>query len=80
MLAMLGPKKYGRNTMGHSFSNCSFVVGIPLGAPKMSTPPHEITNVRAKYVSTGCLLMKALMVVMMFSLSHDGLDYNTREI
>ena len=48
MLDMLGPRKYGRNTMGHSFSNCSLVVGIPKGAPRMSTPPQEITNVRMK--------------------------------
>jgi hypothetical protein len=38
------------------------VPGIPRGPTTIRTPPHEIAKAKAKYVSSGCVLKKPLVV------------------
>jgi hypothetical protein len=50
-LVRMGPIVSVKTTRGSSFSICSALAGMPLTPPiASSTPPHEIKNVRTKYI------------------------------
>jgi len=65
-LARIGPRKNGMNTIGQDFAACSLVAGIPYGAPRMNTPPHEIRSVTTKKVNTGLCMLIDLSFIMIF--------------
>ena len=51
-------------TNGRSASNWLPVPGKPPGPTTRTKPPHEIANVRATNVNTGCLVMKLVDAIM----------------
>jgi hypothetical protein len=64
MPATLGPTTIATYKNGFSTSDISLVPRNPLGPTTMRTAPQERVNARAKKLSTGWFLTKALMVVM----------------
>src|SRR5688572_6640989 len=62
--AMLGPASIATTKNGSRGSDCHVVPDIPSSPPTASRPPHEIANVSAKYVGTGCLATKTLSRLM----------------
>ena len=64
MPATAGPASIAEDTNGRSASNWLPVPGKPPGPTTRRKPPHEMANVRAKYVNTGCLVMKLVDAIM----------------
>jgi hypothetical protein len=64
MPATAGPASIAEATNGRSASNWLPVPGKPPGPTTRTKPAHEIANARAKYVNTGCRVMKRVIAIM----------------